>query len=173
MQAAHFVFSVFRSKKVVTPIANVMLIALLAVCSLAAQSQKPPAAKTAPKTKSRLATAIDLTLEKGHDGALPPHISTLLGLSHEKEVPIKQAVEMGEPIRGFEVSTGEHNDLVIFVENRTTKETTFYLTSRGGTLRKVLSVREGTGYSRRPTKDDQMRFARKSNTGSSARFKKP
>lgn len=132
-----------------------MVILSLAVGSTLAQSQKP-----APKTKSRLSTAIDLTLEKGHDVNLPPHISTLLGISREKEIPVKQAVEMGEPIRGFEVSTATHTDVVIFVESRAAKETTYYLTSRAGTLRKVLSVREGTGYSRRPTKDDMDAFAK-------------
>jgi len=131
-----------------------MILALLTISSVAAQSQRPPA----PKTKSRLATAIDLTLEKGHESTLPPHISTLLCISQEKEVPIKQAVERGEPIKGFEVSTDEHQNVVIFIENRTAKETTFYLTSRAGTLRKVLSVREGTGYSRQPTKDDVESF---------------
>ena len=130
-----------------------MILVLLTISSVA-QSQKPPA----PTTKSRLATAIDLTLEKGHESTLPPHISTLLAISQGKEVPIKQAVEMGEPVRGFEVSTDEHHNVVIFVENRTAKETTFYLTSRSGTLRKVLSVREGTGYSRQPTKDDAESF---------------
>lgn len=130
-----------------------MILVLLTISSVA-QSQKPPASTT----KSRLATAIDLTLEKGHESTLPPHISTLLAISQGKEVPIKQAVEMGEPVRGFEVSTDEHHNVVIFVENRTAKETTFYLTSRSGTLRKVLSVREGTGYSRQPTKDDAESF---------------
>jgi len=91
-----------------------MILALLTISSVAAQSQRPPA----PKTKSRLATAIDLTLEKGHESTLPPHISTLLGISQEKEVPIKQAVERGEPIKGFEVSTDEHQNVVIFIENK-------------------------------------------------------
>jgi hypothetical protein len=131
-----------------------VIIVLMAISVAVAQSQKP----AAPKTTSRLSTAIDLTLEKGHDSSLPRHISTLLGISQEQEVSIKQAVEMGEPIKGFEVSTDERHNVVIFVENRTAKETTFYLTSRAGTLRKVLSVREGTGYSRHPTKDDEESF---------------
>jgi hypothetical protein len=65
---------------------------------------------------------------------------------------------MGEPIRGFEVSTAQANDVLIFVESRAQKQTTFYLMSKRGTLRKVLTVLEGTGYSRRPTKDDQEAF---------------
>jgi hypothetical protein len=107
----------------------------------------------------RLAAAIDRTVAEGHDAVLPPHVSHLLGISpQEHEVPIKQFVEMGEPIHGFEVSTAEHNNVVIFVESRAQKETTFYLTSRRGLLRKVLSVREGVGYDRSPTKDDKEAF---------------
>ena len=155
MRAAHVVWSLLCPRnRFLKVILSGLVIALLATGAAVAQSQKP----AAPKTKSRLATAIDLTLEKGHESSLPRHISTLLGISHEQEVPIKQAIDMGEPIKGFEVSTDEHHNVVIFVENRAAKETTFYLTSRAGTLRKVLSVREGTGYSRRPTKDDEDSF---------------
>lgn len=71
---------------------------------------------------------------------------------------MKQFVEMGEPIRGFEVSTAQPNNVVIFVESRAQKQSTFYLMSKRGTLRKVLTVVEGTGYSRNPTKDDQQEF---------------
>jgi hypothetical protein len=131
-----------------------VIVVLLVFGTLAAQSQK----SATPKTDTRFATAIEITLEKGHDSTLPPHISTLLGIAHEHEVSIKQAVQMGEPIRGFEVSNDEHHDVVIFVENRTAKETTFYLTSRAGTLRKVLSVQEGTGHPRRPTTQDVIAF---------------
>jgi hypothetical protein len=154
MRAAYSVSPDFFSRKTLKVLPNLMVIGLLAIGSVVAQSQKP----APPKPKSRMATAVELTLEKGHEAALPPHVSTLLGISHEQEIPIKQAVEMGEVIRGFEVSTAERNDVVIFVENRAEKDTTFYLTSRTGTLRKVLSVREGTGYSRRPTKDDENIF---------------
>src|SRR5690242_19226710 len=100
MRAAHPIWSECRSRQVLRLIRNVILV-FLAASAVVAQSQKPPA----PKTKSRLATAIDLTLEKGHESSLPRHISTLLGIAHEQEVPIKQAVEMGDPIKGFEVST--------------------------------------------------------------------
>ena len=128
---------------------------LLSAGCLAAQSQKP----SAPQTKSSLGSAIDRTLAEGHDAILPPHVSNLLGISpQEHEIPVKQFVEMGEPIRGFEVSTAEHNNVVIFVESRAQKQTTFYLTSRRGTLRRVLEVIEGVGHSRLPTKDDKDDF---------------
>ena len=132
-----------------------VFVVVLTVCSVAAQS--PRAA--APKAKSRLASAIDRTLEQGHDAILPPHVANLLGISpQEREVPVKQFAEMGELIRGFEVSAAAHNNVVLFVESRARKESTFYLTSRSGVLRKVLSVREGVGYARVPTKDDREAF---------------
>lgn len=128
---------------------------MLMVPLLVAQAPTP----AAPKAKSRLATAIDRTLEQGHDAVLPPHVSHLLGISPEEhEVPVKQFAEMGEPIRGFEVSAAEHKNLVLFVESRTNNQSTFYLSSPRGTLRKVLAVIEGVGYARVPTKDDREAF---------------
>lgn len=134
---------------------DVLLFILLTVCGMVAQSQKP----AAPETKSSLATAIDRTLEQGHDAILPPHVSHLLGISpQEQEVPVKQALQMGEPIRGFEVSTAQPNNVVIWIESRAQRQTTYYLMSRRGTLRKVLAVVGGNGYARRPNKDDQEAF---------------
>jgi hypothetical protein len=128
---------------------------ILSASWLFAQSQKT----ATHQTKSSLAGAIDRTLDQGHDAILPPHVSNLLGISpQEQEIPVKQFVEMGEPIRGFEVSTAEHNNVVIFVESRAQKQSTFYLTSRSGTLRRVLAVVEGVGHSRVPTKADKDEF---------------
>jgi len=134
---------------------NVRWLMLLAVCGL----QSPAQTSAGSKTTSPLSRAIERTLAEGHDAILPPHVSNLLGISPEEhEVPVKQFVVMGEPIRGFEVSTAEPNNVVIFVENRAQKQSTFYLTSKRGRLRKVLAVIEGTGYSRQPTKQDQEAF---------------
>src|SRR5215469_6469426 len=110
---------------------NGLLLLLLAVGGVRSPAQKAAGSKTT----SPLARAIDRTLVEGHDAILPPHVSNLLGISPaEHEVPVKQFVRMGEPIRGFEVSTAEHNNVVIFVENRAQKQTTFYLMSKRGTL---------------------------------------
>ena len=134
---------------------NGLLLMLLAVGGVRSPAQKAAAAKTT----SPLARAIDRTLAEGDDAILPPHVSNMLGLSpDEHQVPVKQAHEMGELIRGFEVSTADHNNVVIFVENRAQKQTTFYLMSKHGTLRKVLAVIAGTGYSRRPTPQDREAF---------------
>jgi len=125
-------------------------------------AQKSAASQTAsPQTASPLARAIERTLEQGQDAILPPHVSFLLGISpHEHQVPVKQFAQMGEPIRGFEVSTAQPNDVVIWVESRAQKQATYYLMSRRGTLRMVLEVVQGTGHSRRPTKDDQEGFGK-------------
>lgn len=153
MHAAHPVFSTLfpRRKRILSAIGVV----LLPVCWLAAQSQK----SAASQTKSGLASAIDRTLDQGHDAILPPHVSNLLGISpQEHEVPVKQFVQMGEPIRGFDVSAAEHNNVILFVESRAQKQTTYYLTSRRDILRKVLAVVDGVGNTRRPTNDDRETF---------------
>ena len=115
---------------------------------------------SAPKTDKRLALAVSKTLEQGHDVFLPPHISHLLGISpDEQKVPVKQLAEMGETIRGFEVSTANHNDIVIFVENQSQGDSIFYLLSATGTVRKVVSVKAGVGYDRAPTAADRTALA--------------
>ena len=151
MRAAHW----FARGLTLRRILNGVVVMLLAVCALAGQSRMPAASQA----RSRFASAIDRTVAQGHDAILPPHISHLLGISpQEHEVAVKQLVEMGEPIRGVEVSTTDDNNVVIFVESRAQKESTFYLASRRGVLRKVLSVINGVGYDRRPTKDDREAF---------------
>src|SRR6266576_317499 len=115
---------------------------LAVVAFPSAYSQKP----STSNTQQRFALAVSKTLEQGHDVFLPPHISHLLGISpDEQKVPVKQLVEMEETIRGFEVSTANHNDIVIFVENQSQGDSIFYLLSATGTVRKVVSVKAGVG----------------------------
>jgi hypothetical protein len=117
-----------------------------------AQAQKG----SAPKTDKRLVLAVNKTLEQGHDAFLPPHISHLLGISpDEQKVPVKQFAEMGEIIKGFEVSAANHNDIVIFVENHSQGDSTFYLLSARSTVRRVVSIKAGVGYDRAPTAADR------------------
>ena len=132
----------------------VFILGSVAFCSAHAQKTSPPSAGR------RFALAVNKTLEQGHDAFLPPHISHLLGISpDEQKVPVKQVVEMGETIRGFEVSAEKHDDIVIFVENRLQAETTFYLLSATGTVRRVLSIKAGVGYGRAPTAADRTALA--------------
>jgi len=116
--------------------------------------------KTAPKTQPPMAIAVEETLAHGHDAQLPPHISHLLGIgSGEEPVSVKQFVRMGDVVRGFEVSVEDHNDIVIFTEDRPTSESMFYLTSERGSVRKVVSIVGGVGQDRAPTAADQKAFA--------------
>jgi hypothetical protein len=127
------------------------ILAFVAFSSLAIRSQTT----AATKTQNRISRAVEVTLAQGHDALLPPHISHLLGISPESlEVPVKQFATMGEAVRGFEVSLGDH-DIVIFVEDRAKNESTFYLLSFRGNVRKVVSVQEGVGYDRTPTPADR------------------
>ena len=129
----------------------------LAVVALSlAHAQK----SSAPSAQQRLTLAVNKTLEQGHDAFLPPHISHLLGISpDEQKVPVKQFVVLGETVRGFEVSAEKHDDIVIFVENPSQGESTFYLISARGSARRVVSVKAGVGYDRAPTAADRKDLA--------------
>lgn len=114
----------------------------------------------APNAQTRLARAVNKTLEQGHDAFLPPHISHLLGISpDEQKVPVKQFAEIGQTVKGFEVSAEKHDDIVIFVENPSQGESTFYLISARGSARRVVSVKAGVGYDRAPTAADRKDLA--------------
>jgi len=128
-------------------------LALAVVAFSLAHSQKA----STPTTQQRFALAVNKTLEQGHDASLPPHISHLLGISpDEQKVPVKQQfIEMGQTVRGFEVSAEKHDDIVIFVENQAQGESIFYLVSARGSARKVVSIKAGVGYDRVPTAADR------------------
>jgi len=131
-------------------LATILLLGFIA--SALAQAQKP----SMPHTQQRFALAVNNTLERGHDAFLPPHISHLLGISpDEQKVPVKQFAEVGQTVRGFEVSTEKHDDIVIFVENPSQGESVFYLISARGSARRVVSVKAGVGYDRVPTAADR------------------
>jgi hypothetical protein len=92
------------------------------------------------------AQAADATFRKGVHAKLPPHISTLLGLSKEQECPVMQGVlRNGNLVQGIDVSATKKNDVVLFTVDESASEQTLYLTSPQGTLRKVVSVKAGVG----------------------------
>ena len=129
-------------------------IVVLLACALGA-----PAQTATSRTEGKFSGIIAKTLASGRDAVLPPHISHLLGISPaEKEVPVKQFVEMKEDIRGFEVGSLQRGDVVLFVEDRVSHDATFYLTSPTGKLRRVLAVRGGVGYERAPSQADRKVF---------------
>lgn len=115
----------------------------------------------AQTSQQRLALAVNKTLAQGNNAFLPPHISHLLGISpDEQKIPVKQFVEMGQTVRGFEVSAEKHDDIVIFVENQSQGESIFYLFSARGSARRVVSVNAGVGYGRAPTAADRTNLAK-------------
>ena len=102
-----------------------------------------------------LAAAAHLAAERGLPAELPPHISTLLGLTSEEKCSVMQGVlRSSDKIQGFEVTVKNHNDIIIFVVDESTKDQTFFLTSPSGALRRVLSVKQGIGFVVRPTNAD-------------------
>jgi hypothetical protein len=132
----------------------ILILGLVAFSSAYAQKA------SAPNTQQRLTLAVNKTLEQGHDAFLPPHISHLLGISpDEQKVPVKQFAEIGQTVKGFEVSAEKHDDIVIFVENPSQGESTFYLISARGSARRVVSVKAGVGYDRAPTAADRKDLA--------------
>jgi hypothetical protein len=62
--------------------------------------------------------AVDRTLREGLQAKLPPHVSTLLGISEEKECLVMQGLVRTEKVvQGFDVSMANRNDVVLFVAN--------------------------------------------------------
>lgn len=112
-----------------------------------------------PQARKRMVRAVDKTLQEGLHAKLPPHLSTLLGLSQEKESLVMQGVvRTGNVVQGFDVSTANKNDVVLFVVNETKNDQTLYLTSTEGVLRKVVTVEEGVGRVQKVTAEDRKGF---------------
>src|SRR5207249_9605374 len=56
-----------------------------------------------PQARKRMVQAVDKTLQEGPHAKLPPHLSTLLGLSQEQECPVRKGVvRTGKVVQGFE-----------------------------------------------------------------------
>ena len=103
--------------------------------------------------------AVDKTLQEGLHAKLPPHLSTLLGLSNEKECHVMQGVvRTGKVVQGFDVSQANNKDVVLFVVNEAAHKQTLYLTSQEGVLRKVVIVKEGVGRVQKITGEDRKAF---------------
>lgn len=136
-------------------LAVVVVLVLLAVLLPAMRAQR-----STSRDQKRLALAADKTLRDGLHGKLPPHISTLLGISSgERECPVMQGVERSANlVQGFDVSTTNKNDIVIFVVNEATNDQSLYLTSAAGRLRKVVLVKAGEGVVARITDQDKKEF---------------
>ena len=112
-----------------------------------------------PQTRKRMVQAVDKTFEEGLHAKLPPHLSTLLGLTKEEECLVRQGImRTGKTVEGFDVSMANKNDVVLFVANETTNDQTLYLTSKEGVLRKVVIVEVGVGRVQKITSQDRKAF---------------
>src|SRR5271165_2568575 len=128
------------------------VVILLAVAGRAQHSPGSPA-------QGKFAQAVDKTVREGLHATLPPHISTLLGVSQEEACPVMQSVvRTGNVVQGFDVSVTNKNDVVLFVVDETANDQTLYLTSPEGTLRKVVSVKVGVGAVARISDQDKKAF---------------
>ena len=111
------------------------------------------------QTRERMVRAVDKTLQEGLHAKLPPHLSTLLGLSNEEECLVMQGVvRIGKMVQAFDVSKTNKDDVVLFVVNEATNNQTLYLTSKEGVLRKVVTVEEGVGRVQKITGEDRKAF---------------
>jgi len=122
------------------------------------------AAQEQPSTnkhvQARMTRAVNTTFEKGIHAHLPPHTSTLLGLSMEQECPVMQSiVRTGQRVQGFDVSTANKNDVVIFLVDETSNDQTLYLSSASGRLRRVVAIEKGIGRVRPVSEQDRKAFA--------------
>ena len=112
-----------------------------------------------PQPQERMVRAVDRTSREVLQAKLPPHVSTLLGISEEKECLVMQGLVRTEKVvEGFDVSMANRNDVVLFVANATSNDQVFYLTSRDGALRRVVSVREGIGEVLQTSGEDRKAF---------------
>lgn len=132
-----------------------LLTVVMSVPTTRPQVQPLPSAQA----RKRMVQAVDKTLQEGLHAKLPPHLSTLLGLSQEKECLVMQGVvRTGKAVQGFDVSTANKNDVVLFVVNEATNDQTLYLTSKEGVLRKVVTVEDGVGRVQKVTGEDRKGF---------------
>ena len=132
-----------------------VLILAVILPAAAGQAQHSPGSHA----QRRFALAAQTTFRNGVHASLPPHISTLLGVSKEEECPVMQSVvRTGNLVQGLDVSVTNQNNVVIFVVDETANEQNLYLTSSEGTLRKVVSVKAGVGDVARTTDKDRKAF---------------
>ena len=133
----------------------VLILAVVILPAAAGQAQHSPPSLA----QSRLAQAADTTFREGAHAKLPPHLSTLLGVSKEVECPVMQGVvRTGNQVQGFDVLAANRKAIVLFVVDETANDQTLYLTSPEGLLRKVVSVKAGVGRVVQITDKDKKAF---------------
>ncbi len=138
---------------------SVAVVFLLVGVMFASATPAQVATSPGPQVGQRMVRAVDKTLREGLRAKLPPHLSTLLGLSKDEECNVMQGVvRTGQIVQGFDVSTANRNDVILFVVNETTNGQTLYLTSKEGALKKVVIVEKGVGRVQKITGKDREAF---------------
>lgn len=134
-----------------------LIVSFLLTVAFEAAAQRP---SPAPQAQTRMTRAVNLTFREGVRAHLPPHISTLLGVAMEKECPVTQnVVRNGHTVQGFDVSSENKNDVVIFVVDESSNDQTLYLSSSNGRLRRVVAIQGGIGKIRPISEQDRKAFA--------------
>jgi hypothetical protein len=137
--------------------APIVLFILVGVTFEAAAQGRP---SSGPHAQARMTRAVNITFQQGIHAHLPPHTSTLLGLSMEQECPVMQSVvRTGQTVQGFDVSTANKNDVVIFVVDEASNDQTLYLSSANAKLRRVVAIQRGIGRVRPVSERDRRAFA--------------
>jgi hypothetical protein len=108
-----------------------------------------------------LGELIDAVIRKGPASQLPARMSVILGLSEvEQPTAVKQAVVRdGNTVRTFNVSTANHNDVVMITYNEQSHSSKVYLLSSKGELRKALLFQAGAPALDRPLPEARGDFA--------------
>lgn len=82
-------------------------------------------------------------LTSGYQAKLPPHISTVLGLSKGEGVPVRQLVSRaGQKVHTFNVSVADHR-VVLFLNDEQAQSAVAYLLGPGGKLHTAVSYQAG------------------------------
>lgn len=133
----------------------VFMVAVVSLPAVAWQTQPSPRSVG----EERFAQAAEITFQKGAQAKLPPHLSTLLGLSKEIECSFMQGVvRTGSQVQGFSVSVTNKRDIVLFVVDEKANDQSLYLTSPEGSLRRVVAVKAGVGDTVRITDKEREAF---------------
>jgi hypothetical protein len=149
------VFMSMVSRRCLAGVAVFLVFVTMILPTAAGQAHHSPR----PHVQGRLALAADITSKEGTSAKLPPHISTLLGIAKDEECPVMQrVVHAGSLVQGFDVSTKNKNDIVLFVVDEAANDQSLYLTSPAGTLRKMVTVKAGVGDVVRITDKDTLAF---------------
>lgn len=138
---------------------HVIVFAVFAMWATVSNATVPASPKPVAHPNAELAAAADVVVQRGFHVELPPHISTLLGLTREQTCAVTQGIlRSSGKTQGIDITEKNPDDIVIFIVDDTTQDQTFYLTSRMGALRRLVSVKEGIGHVLTPTKADVEAF---------------